>query len=74
MTNEEIQSIIARAEDEYELLKDRCHDYYKKNKQLEQRIGKAIEWLNFDNMNEWFECPKKEMKELLNILQGSDKE
>lgn len=38
------------------------------------RIDKAIEWIDYDNMENYFECPKKEMKDLLNILQGEDKE
>ena len=41
---------------------------------LTSRISKAIEWLDYDNMENYFECPKKEMLELLSILQGEDNE
>lgn len=34
LTNEEVQRIVVRAEDEYERLKDSVHDLYDKNKEL----------------------------------------
>lgn len=38
LTNEEVQEIVARAEDNYEMLKDKIHDLYDENKELQQEI------------------------------------
>lgn len=46
MTNEEIQTIAAKAEAEYENLKDRVHDLYDQNQEKEKRINKALKYID----------------------------
>lgn len=72
-TNEEIQSIVARAEDEYELLKDKCHDYFNENKKLKERIDKAIEYIK--QRDKWYKNEEYKLlktSDLLDILEGKD--
>jgi len=38
VTNEEIQEIVAKADAEYDMLKDRVHDLYDENKVLKKEI------------------------------------
>ena len=45
MTDEQVKEVYARAEMGYEMLKDRVHDLYDKNVELQQRIDKAIEYI-----------------------------
>ncbi len=40
MTNEEVKEVYARAEMEYDMLKDRVHDLYDKNVELQQENEK----------------------------------
>lgn len=64
MTNEEIQSIVARAEDEYEMLKDRVHDLYDENENLKS-ILKDINYYIKQRVEE--NIPDKVRMELTNI-------
>lgn len=48
MSNEELNEIVRRAEDEYESMKDRCHDLYEK---LNQRG--TITYIQKDSLNKW---------------------
>lgn len=113
MTNEEIQEIVAKADDEYDRLKDRVHEQYDEIERLKDlcnkyeeehkttyeiwkkdiylynslvdRIDKAIEYIEnnfisyedsrtFGGLGEEIDIQVKEIRELLNILKGSDKE
>ena len=47
ITNEELERIIEQADKEYDDLKDRVHDLFFKNKELKERIDKAIEEINY---------------------------
>lgn len=42
MSNEELQEAIARADAEYDMLKDTCHDQHDRIKELEERIDKVL--------------------------------
>ena len=44
MTNEELNEIISRADDEYDQMKDRIHDLFEENKKLQGRI-EELEYL-----------------------------
>jgi predicted RNase H-like nuclease (RuvC/YqgF family) len=48
MTNEEIQKIVARAEDEYEMLKDKVHEQHDEIERLNNIISKTIECIYQD--------------------------
>lgn len=48
MSNEELNAIITRAEDEYEQMKDRMHDLYDK---LNERG--TITYIQRDSLNKW---------------------
>ena len=81
MTNEEINAICARAEAEYEWMKDRLHDLNDENKQLKEQIHKAIEYIKEHkeheyrngNDNEYYlELNENKMNELLEILGGNN--
>ena len=71
MTNEEIQEIVAKADAEYDRLKDRVHEQYDEIKRLNNIINKAIEYIE---NNVWSCYILDEEKELLGILKGVDKE
>lgn len=80
MSEEDLEVIYARAEMEYEMLKDRVHDQYDEIQELknineklssaltsaEETIDKAIEYIkeNTDNTN-FIEVPSKELLEIL---------
>jgi hypothetical protein len=58
MNNEELNRIIMKAEDEYELLKDRVHDLQEENKILKKDnnclksiIEKAVEYIKYNDDN-----------------------
>ena len=70
MTNEEVKEVYARAEIEYELLKDRVHDQYDEIQQLKQRIDKAIEYIK--NYLPNYDFDHSNLEKLLEIL--GDKE
>lgn len=38
MNNEELKEIVARADAEYDMLKDRVHELYDSNEELKQRL------------------------------------
>lgn len=48
MNNDELNSILTRAEDEYEQLKDRCHDLYAK---LSERG--TMTFIKKESLNDW---------------------
>lgn len=77
MNNEKLNSAIARADDELDRLKDTCHDLYDRNKELQERIDKAIEYIewNLDVNEEVIEYINFDgnFKKVLDILKGSDK-
>lgn len=41
MTNEELNKIMMKADDDLERLKDRCHFLYEENKRLKEIINKV---------------------------------
>ena len=45
MTNEEIQEIVAKADAEYDRLKDRVHEQYDEIKRLNNIINELEKWL-----------------------------
>lgn len=51
MTNEEIQEIVAKADDEYDRLKDRVHEQYDEIKRLNNIINELEEWLEVNLIN-----------------------
>ena len=105
MTNDEVQEIIDRAEDEYDRLKDRVHEQYDEIERLKEysielenrideinnlneKISLALESAEYrlDKAKKYLEEHTDKLKttripkidfnynDLLNILQGSDKE
>lgn len=42
MTNEEINALYDKAEMEYEMIKDKCHDLYDENKHLNLQLDQAL--------------------------------
>lgn len=46
MTNEEIQEIVAKADDEYDRLKDRVHEQYDEIERLHSIIKEVREYIN----------------------------
>ena len=85
MTNDEVQEIIDRAEDEYDRLKDRVHEQYDEIErlnniinELEKRIEKAIKYIEDTSYKSYFSMLQADynmsLDTLINILKGSDKE
>ena len=86
MNNEELNKIIMKAEDEYELLKDRVHDLYEENKNYKSRIDKAVKYYKThqqecvigrnrdEKLIKEYYLPAQCSKNLLNILTGGDEE
>ena len=78
MTDEALKEVIARAEDEYEMLKDRVHDLYDENIELKNKINKAIK--HIENCHGMYRNtigdiqPMINIKPVLDILKGVDKE
>lgn len=70
MTNEEINALYDRAEAEYEMIKDKCHDLYDENKQLKEQICKAKEYIK--NYLPNYDFDHSNLEKLLEIL--GDKE
>ncbi len=68
MTNEELNKIMMKADNDLEALKDRCHELY-------DRIDKAIEYIGDMPACIWNEAHEYnyDFDILLNILQGNDK-
>lgn len=63
MTNEEIQEIVAKADDEYDRLKDRVHEQYDEIERLKE------EYVMLQNASDKVEEEKdKEIERLNNIL------
>ena len=75
MTNDEVQEIIDRAEDEYDRLKDRVHEQYDEIKRLNNIINELEKWLDkkekltFNSWNKGIH----EVQRKLQKLKGSDK-
>lgn len=89
MTNEEIQEIVAKADDEYDRLKDRVHEQYDEIKRLNNIINEFDKWLDVnlfnlekENANNTYDKGLKQgmlangrlIKNKLQELKGSDKE
>lgn len=88
MTNEEIQEIVAKADDEYDRLKDRVHEQYDEIKRLKeeyvmlQNASDEVEeelQQRIDKAIEYIKvCKYNDMgiryQRIEEILQGSDKE
>ena len=83
MTNEEVQEVIDRAEDEYDRLKDRLHEQYDEIERLNNIINDLEKWLNdltilkTDKFGEARFYDMVKIQAVLNKLQelkGSDKE
>lgn len=55
MTDKEVKEVYARAEMEYEMLKDRCHDQYDEIQQLKAIISNAREWVNTHDVDDAWE-------------------
>ena len=78
LSDEEVQEIVRRAEDHYEMMKDRVHDLYDENKELKNTINKAIEFI--ENCHGMYRNtigdiqPMINIKPVLDILKGADKE
>ena len=76
MTNEEIQEIVAKADAEYDRLKDRVHEQYDEIKRLNNIINKLEKWLDkkekltFNSWNKGIHEIQRKLQE----LKGSDKE
>lgn len=73
MTNDEVQEIIDRAEDEHDRLKDRVHEQYDEIERLNSIINEFEVWLNdkYEEMHDiWYIKVLNKLKE----LKGSDKE
>ena len=76
MTNEEIQEIVAKADAEYDRLKDRVHEQYDEIERLNNKIDKAIE--KIESVRIYGLRSGKTLivillNEVLDILKGSDK-
>ena len=69
---------IMKQEATYDWLKDEVHCLYAKKKELQERIDKAIEYIenSDDNENSYgdYDIEYHFKKELLDILKGSDKD
>ena len=88
MTNEELNKIMMKADNDLERLKDRCHELYEENERKERlitqygegmcayanRIDKAIEYIKENSWKCEGEWCIENADDLLNILQESDKE
>lgn len=73
MTDEQLNAIMMKADNDLERLKDRCHDLYDENVELKNRIDTAIEYIKDKARNNcWID--QYEASHLIGILQGSDKE
>ena len=85
MTNDEVQEIIDRAEDEYDRLKDRVHEQYDEIKRLNNIISELVEDIPYlleiisrneqyikVYQDEWIAIRSAEEK--IKELKGSDKE
>ena len=76
MTNDEVQEIIDRAEDEYDRLKDRVHEQYDEIKRLNNIINELEKWLDkkekltFNSWNKGIHEVQRKLQE----LKGVDKE
>ena len=53
MSNEELEQAIARADAEYDMLKDTCHDQYDKIKELEEKLEKIKNLAEENKFNNW---------------------
>jgi len=77
MTNEELNRIMTKADNDLDALKDRCHYLYEENKTLKARIDKASEYIkqHTDKLTK-IRVPKLDFnyENLLNILQGENNE
>lgn len=75
MTNDEVQEIIDRAEDEYDRLKDRVHEQYDEIERLNKQLQLiSDEFLKYDWENSSKEQMINQLKSLYNsIFKGSDK-
>ena len=51
MNEKQIQEIVARAEDEYEWLKDKAHDQQKEIERLNDIIEQIIEYIEYSLKN-----------------------
>ena len=70
---------IMKQEATYDYLKDEVHCLYAEKKELQERINKAIEYIERTCVTntKWVSYPKGEffnIDELLDILKGSDKD
>lgn len=72
MTNEELQEAIARADAEYDMLKDTCHDQYDKIQELQDRIDSTINYIEKYKTDDY--CDGMSAKQLLDILKGEKNE
>ena len=76
MTNEEVQEIVKKAEDNYEMLKDKVHDQYDEIQRLNNIINKAREYILDHtyrvNDDETYFVMNTEPNELIDILKGVD--
>ena len=67
MTNDEVQEIIDRAEDEYDRLKDRVHEQYDEIERLNNIINDFEDWLNakYEEMHDiWYIKVLNKLQEL----------
>ena len=67
MSDEMLKKIMMKADDDLDMLKDRCHDLYDEKEELKARINKAVEYIRFINPAHYSD---KDENNLLNILQG----
>ena len=80
LTNEELNKIMTKADNDLDELKMRNHELYEENQELQTRIGKAIEciekiWKDTEHKNIYSIIGIGLLRtQLLNILQGENNE
>lgn len=79
MTSEEIQQAYIRADAELDILKDKAREYdmlAKEYLELRRKINKAVQYIQQkrQNFSGWLEISSTQVDELLDILEGVNKE
>ena len=74
MTNDEVQEIIDRAEDEYDRLKDRVHEQYDEIERLNNILDTLMQDMALLNATSKKEIKPKYVFDRIATLRGVDKE
>lgn len=78
MTDEQLNAILHKADDDLDALKDRVHDQYEEIQELKAMIDKAIEYIKDNCSYEedtkycYDDLCSSDVNDLLNILQGEE--